>query len=400
MEIKETNLKDEQIEKSSATEVASEPTKEEKIAQQFAPYANMSENELKNNQAFLRAANEVINAELANLPTAKFLKQVYEAGATNSLYNEVVNKLFGGYEMVEAGQGVEYCLTNGMTIGELDVNAFVPDKRNDVDGYTYWDSISLPENIYQVMVSASPWKYISYFLSGKIDEMVRLVVDRARESLELKQYYDAFALLKTIYSKVYALSSSTSEAPTAHLVGSKPYIVDAVKEMKDFIFKMYNHNKQFAINTEFQGYNNLMVGDERYVCEIETYNSIRKAAMTFLAKDEFLSFTDMSKWVIVPKTIFNPSTGKVEELNIFVDENGKRVEGAVMVVAKSGLKRLANLRNAFSEFYPNNLTTVHWFNARYTQGVLSWTQVAVYNNPALEQDFYLPNEIVSTKENA
>lgn len=392
MEIKEQNLQDAtQVEK-VAQEQPKELSKEEQIAKQFAPYANMSEGELKNNQAFLRAANEVVNEALSNLPTAKFLKQVFEEGATNSLYSEVINKLFGDYESVEAGQGVEYCLTNGMTVGELDENAFVPDRRNDVDNYTYWDSISLPDKINQIMVSASPWKYIKYFLSGKIDPMIQLVVDRARESMDLKQYYDAFALLKTIFAKVYAEASSTKETPSAHLVGTKSYIVDSVKEMKDFVYNMYNHNKQFAINKNFQGYNNLMMGDEVYICEIETYNNIKKVAMTFLAKDEFLRFTDESKWVFVPKTIYNANTGAVEPLNIFVDTVGNRVEGAVMVLGKSGLKRLSNLRNAFSEFYPNNLTTVHWFNARYTQGILGWTQVAVYNNAALEQDFVLPTE--------
>lgn len=392
MEITEPNLKDEaQIEKASQ-ELPKEKTAAEQVAEKFAPFANMSEAELKNNQAYLRAANEVINEALANLPTAKFLKQTFEAGATNSLYSEVVNKLFGEYRPVEAGAGEEFSLNNGMTVGELDENKFQPDARNDVDNYTYWDSITLPDKIYQVKVSASPWKYIKYFLSGKVDEMINLVVDRARESMDLKQYYDSFALLKTIFAKVNAEASSTTAAPSAHLVGTKNYIVDAVKEMKDFVYNMYNHNTQFAINKDFQGYNNLMMGDEVYICEIETYNNIKKVAMTFLAKDEFLKFTDESKWVFVPKTIFNANTGKVEPLNIFVDSEGNRVKGAVMVIGKSGLKRLSNLRNAFSEFYPNNLTTVHWFNARYTQGILGWTQVAVYNNTALEQDFVLPTE--------
>lgn len=383
MEIKEENLKDTQQEKQ---------TKATTIANQFAPYANLTEEQLKSNQSFLKVANEVVNEALSNLPTAKFLQQEFTQGPTNSLYSETINKLFGDFQEVPNGKGVEYELSNGVTVSELDTNKFVPDSRNDVDKYSYWTSLELPATIHQVELSAAPWKYINYFLSGKVDEYIKLIVERAKESISLKQYYDAFSLLKTIFSKVYNEASSTKEAPTAHLVGTKPYIVDSVKEMKDFIFTMYNHNKQFAINKDFQGYNNLLVGDEVYICDVETYNNIKKVAMTFLSKEEFLNFTNIDKWVLLPKKIFNPTNGNIEDLNIFADNTGNRVKGAVMCLGKSGLKRLMNLSNAFSEFYPKNLTTEHWFNTRYTQGILDWTQVAVYNNEALEQDFYLPTE--------
>lgn len=381
MEIKEENLKDENQTKT-----------ETKTNNQFAPYANLTEEQLKNNQSFLKAASDVVNEALSNLPTAKFLQQEFTQGPTNSLYTETINKLFGDFQEVPNGKGVEYELSNGVTISELDINKFVPDSRNDVDKYSYWTSLELPATIHQVELSAAPWKYINYFLSGKVEEYVKLIVERAKESIALKQYYDAFMLLKTIFNKVYNESSSTKEAPTAHLAGTKPYIVDSVKEMKDFIFTMYNHNKQFAINKDFQGYNNLLVGDEVYITNVETYNNMKKVSTTIIATDEFKDFSNIGKWVLLPKKIFNPTTGEVEDLNLFVDNEGNRVKGAVMCIGKSGLKRLMNLRNAFSEYYPKNQTTEYWFNARYTQGILDWTQVAVYNNEALEQDFYLPTE--------
>lgn len=382
MEIKEQNLSDE-----------NQSSNETKTNNQFAPYANLTEEQLKRNQSFLKAANDVVNEALSNLPTAKFLEQEFEEGASISLYTETINKLFGDFKEVPNGKGVEYELSNGVTISELDINKFIPDSRNDVDNYSYWTSLELPTTPQQVELTAAPWKYINYFLSGKIDEYVNKIVEKAKETISLKQYYDAFSLLKTIFNKVYNEASSTKEAPTAHLVGTKPYILDSVKEMKDFIFKMYNHNKQFAINKDFQGYNNLLIGDEVYICDVETYNNIKKLATSCVStKGDFLTFTNIDKWVLVPKTIFNPKTKKTEELNIFVDNQGNRVKGAVMILAKSGLKRLMNLNNAFSQFYPKNQTTVYWFSTRYTQGILDWTQVAVYNNAALEQDFYLPTE--------
>lgn len=383
MEIKEENLKDTQQEKQE---------KQTETTNQFAPYANLSEEQLKNNNSFLQTANKVVNAALSNLPTAKFLQQEFTQGATNSLYSETINKLFGDFQEVPNGKGIEYELSNGMTVSELDINKFVPDSRNDVDKYSYWTSIELNPEIHQIELMAAPWKYINYFLSGKVDQYINISLEKAKETLALKQEYDAFSLLKTIFSKVYNQASSTKETPTAHLVGTKPYIIDAVKEMKDFIFTMYNHNRQFAINKDFQGYNNLMIGDERFICEVETYNNIKKVATTFLSKEEFLNFTNIDKWVIVPKQICNPSTKIIEDLNIFTDSTGNRVKGAIMILGKSGLKRLMNLKNAFSEYYPKNQTTVHWFATRYTHGILDWTQVAVYNNEALEQDFYLPTE--------
>lgn len=382
MEIKEENLSDEK-----------QLSNETKTNNQFAQYANLTEEQLKRNQSFLKAANDVVNEALSNLPTAKFLEQEFEEGASISLYTETINKLFGDFKEVPNGKGVEYELSNGVTISELDINKFIPDSRNDVDNYSYWTSLELPTTPQQVELTAAPWKYINCFLSGKIDEYVNKIVEKAKETISLKQYYDAFRLLKTIFSKVYNEPSSTKEAPTAHLEGTKPYILDSVKEMKDFIFKMYNHNKQFAINKDFQGYNNLLIGDEVYICDVETYNNIKKLATSCVStKGDFLTFTNIDKWVLVPKTIFNPETKKPEELNIFVDNQGNRVKGAVMILAKSGLKRLMNLNNAFSQFYPKNQTTVYWFSTRYTQGILDWTQVAVYNNAALEQDFYLPTE--------
>ena len=155
MEIKEENLTDEKQSKRETT-----------TNNQFAPYANLTEEQLKTNQSFLKAANEVVNAALSNLPTAKFLQQEFTQGATNSLYTETINKLFGDFQEVPNGKGVEYELSNGVTISELDSNKFVPDSRNDVDNYSYWTSLELPTTIHQVELSAAPWKYINYFLRG------------------------------------------------------------------------------------------------------------------------------------------------------------------------------------------------------------------------------------------
>jgi hypothetical protein len=49
-------------------------------------------------------------------------------------------------------------------------------------------------------------------------------------SITLKADYDRIGLIKTIFSNTFAKASTTASALTNHLVGTKGYIVDAVKE--------------------------------------------------------------------------------------------------------------------------------------------------------------------------
>ena len=384
----ETDITSASVEKETTQ---TQPTEQEKIASQFAKYSNLSETQLKNNASFLKDAAVVFNNALSNLPTKKYLVQKFEKGPSNTLYATFVSRAFSDFEWIGAGQGAEYCLSQGNTISTLDPTKFVPDTRNDVDGYTYWDSITIGTEIKQVQLSASPWKYIEYFLSGKVDEYVKIVLEEASKTIKLAQDYECINVLKNIFATTYAKASSTAGALTNHLVGTADNLIEGLAELRNFLFGMYNHNKQFALDsTNFTGYNNMNEGEDVYIVDNETYSALQKVASTFLAKNSLFDFANSDKWIVVPKTIYNPSTKQVEEINFFDDGEGNRVKGAILVVQKSALRRLINLENGYAEFYPNNLTTQHWFNARWITGALKWGQVAVYNNENLEAPFELP----------
>jgi hypothetical protein len=58
--------------------------------------------------------------------------------------------------------------------------------------------------------------------------------------------------------------------------------------------------------------------------------------------------------------MFNPTAGagNVEQLNVLTDTKGARVPGAILTIDRRALKRVRNLKTAYNEFYPKNLTEV------------------------------------------
>ncbi len=360
----------------------------------FSKYADLKPNKIRDNMQLRAEMSSALKEALGELPSAKYLVQKSEGAVSNTIYDELISKIFSEQEEVPAGSGAEYCLVNGMVVNALDPSKFIPDSRNDIENYMYWDSIAIPTAVNQAELTIATWMYFQYFLSGKVDEVANIVREEVQRSIKLKAQYDLLQIPKQIFQTVYAKASSTSAAPTNHLSGTKTYIVDAVKEWLDFIFPMLSHNKQFAYNASFTGYNNAVEADLVHICNHETYNNIIKVATTFLAKEQFETFSKVNKFVVLPPTIFNSTAGvgDIEKLNILSDTTGNRVQGAILTLDRRGLKRLYNLESTYSEFFPKNLTDVVWANYRYAQGCLKWAQVAVYNNPALEQDFFLPTQ--------
>lgn len=387
MEIKEKNLQEDKPTSTAEQPKTATELKRESFKKTFAKF---NKNNIEGNDDFLRKASQAINDVIHDdaLPTKKYLEQVFERGASDSLYEKTINAIFSPYDNVPYGQGVEYELTNGMTVGDLDYSKFIPEDRNDPENYTYWTWADINPAIKQVKITLSPVKYYEYFLSGKVDEYVNLVADRARASMFLEQYKTGFNLIKDMSDKVLSNQAcSPDNITTNHIKGKADYLLDALKELRNVIFEMKNHNKTFAYDaTKFTGYNNLLEDDWRLVTTNEVFNTLKANALTFLNKNNDLEmFADLEKWVVLPKKMFDTSTGQLNNFNFF---GGKK--GVIFIVSKSGLKRLTNLSNTFSEFYPNNLTTVQWFNWRYGVKALPWTQCAIYENEALEQGFYIP----------
>lgn len=378
----------------------------EKTVSKYAKFAGKTKSQLAGNQTFnVMAMADMIEAG-GELPTKKYLEQKSEGVVSNDVYVKFVDSVYSPEEEIPVGEGAEYMLYNNQTTNLLDENAFVPADRNDIENYLYVDSIDIPTDIKQVKITVALWKYFQYFLSGKVEVVAQMAKEATDASLKLKANFDRIALIKNIFRSVYADASSTEAAPTRHLVGDKnKNIVDAVKEWLDFIYGAYSHNKQFAYKGEgktFGGYNLASEQDFVHIVNYQTYNNIIKVATTFLAKDEFIKFSKVNNFVVLPKTIFNPTkdAGTIDSLeSVLSATDNVRVKGAILSIDKRALKRVRNLESITGEFFPNNLTDVVWGNYRYGQGFLKWGQVAVYNNEALESPFEIPVKQITAPTN-
>lgn len=405
--------------------------KQEAIAKKYKKYENVATNRLMSDGEFGEEAAKDLNSALseANLsagsnPSAKYLRQAFTAIPNASLYSKILGQLSPYEEFIGEGKGAEYILLNGLAVNTLDNTKFVPQYRNDMGGYTYIDSIDLPDitSADKVELSIATYLYVQYYISGKLDELVNLIKPQIDEAFTRRQAKKVLDLIQLIFRQTHAKDSSTAAALTNRLVGTSTLTqVDAVKEWLDFCNGLAYDNVQFNYGYDtwdtatstyvhhnfVEAYNSLPEEDRVYVCEYQTYNNLKKYALTFLAKADVDAYFKMDKWIVLPTSIYNnfvggtnPTTkGTIDQLVTLSAYNSttsayERVAGAVMVLDRRALKRVYNYAKTTSEYYAPNDTTELFGFKNWAIKFLKWGQVAVYENAALESAFVIPTTTV------
>lgn len=400
-----------------------ELSKAEKRAKKFAKYKDVADNRLRANDNYNDEATKELRAELNDLgagenPTAKYLVQHFEASPNADKYAQLISKLAPDEEFIPVGQGAEYGLTNGLAVNKLDYTKFIPQERNDLGNYTAWDNITLsanPNDFDKVELSVALYLYLPYYLSGKVDELASIMKDKLNEAMIRKQAKAVLGLVQQIFRAIHAKDSSgTKGVLTNRLVGDATLSqVDAMKEFLDFEFGIgfdniqfnygsdtYDEKTQTWTHTDYtEAYNSLPEANRVYVCEYQTYNNMKKYATTFLSKEQVDEYFKMSKWIVLPTSIYNnatnsPSTkGQIEQLLTLSEDNAgtiARVAGAVLVLDNRALKRVYNYMKQTAEYYAPNDTTQLFLFKNWAIKYLKWGQCLVYENSALESNFVVP----------
>lgn len=402
-------------------------TRQEKVAKKFAKFANVKD--LRGNAEFNNLATETLNQEFSladgGNPSAKYLRQNIIAKHVPESITRFCNELLGVIEFIDTGKGAEYILTMLGVVNSMDPNAFVPTEVYDMGKATYVDTIDLPavgsRETKSMERSVQLYKYLPYYLSGKADEVSKLIIEHMDDSMVLSIFQDLLAIISRMYAVVAAKVSGVAN----YLEGSATSVVDAMKELKDFVTPMLSHNVKYnwgnddgSTHSDFTDAAYFAQSTElRFVTDYRTFNNIKKVLPTIYHDDKLAEglLGNLSNWVVVPTSylavndLASPSNDDpsindkptlVENYSLFtktVQGVATRQLGTIMIIQKNDIKAAYNFEQKESEYFPKNCVTQVFRKKNLKLKALKWTQVAVYQNAHLEDEFSIPVTTESVK---
>ena len=346
-------------------------------------------------EVFKALTNEAVNDALPSLPDARVLEQECMSNMEDGVYTDFINAVFSAPEYIPDGAGKDYILEGCPEVKDKD-DALIPTELKDVDLYSKVDTITLPDTIKQAYLTTRPYKYVKFFISGKVDEYIRICTMNLAKALFKVQFSECLNLLKTIKNNIAARPVSTSiDTPTSnHYTTTADGFEDAVAEINTFLDNMQYDDTVFQLDPN-TGIQFISTGLDECVAiaKKSTIENVNKHLATFINRDD-AQYSLMKRLIKVPARGWNPQTGALEQFDIFGD-----TPNAILVIRKSGLIRLYNLAISNAAYFPYGLTEVINHFARYTQGCLKWNPCALVNSPAgkgIGSTFYLPVKTTNT----
>ena len=343
---------------------------------------------------FKSTAIKAVNDALASLPDALILEQQIFAEDGTDVYAQFLTKVFGPQEFIGAGEGKTYVKEYLSKVISMDEDNYIPQSRNDVDNYSKVCDVRLNDDIKQAWLSVSPWLYVKYFLSGKVDEYCAIAIGLLAKNIVMKQFFDGVAQLKTVWDTIRAKTSSGVSGTTNNVEGTKTGYLDALSEFELLKDKMQYHNQRFGYKDNL-GVPYFVADKSKliHIVDNKTMEAKKKYMSTFLSKEGVAEY--FSNWIVIPEEGYNPFTQQIEKINIFTtEEQGETValDGCILTINPEDCHRLANLNISNVADFPFNLTAVHSHFSRYNIVVTDWAVCSAYHNDALVADFVVPVE--------
>lgn len=391
-------------------------------------------------QQFAEKANDLLLSQFAiselsdgENPSAKYLFQEITGDDLPDTVKDFLTKAKPTLEFIPNGKGGEYIMTQFAVVCKADINAIIPAALRNTKNSTYVDTIDLPdptEDMKSAQESIQLIKYLPYYLSGKLPELASLLLTAFNKVIDYSIFVDLLHIYERMYAVISAKTSSTEEAPTNYMLGTKDYMLDALKEMKDFVdqFKSHNNIANWGIDdgtnhTDFTARAGFMNNKTvKFITDKRTYNSIKEWLPTVIHSKDFEGsiIGDADNWITVPRsyldvninkkdTDIDENTGKAAidekptEINNYsmftktVEGVKQRQKGVVLIVDMSGIKGAYNFSDISSDYYPQAIATQYWNRKNIVYKALKFCQVAVYENPVLESDFSIRTESASNR---
>lgn len=361
-------------------------------------------------RAILRAANPAAGAggssgrsndiqptaiATGELPSAKYLYQELFGGVSDDVYNRFCEECSAAEKYVPVGMGVEYTLEQHNEVSRLVETEFIPSARKDINNYMFWDNITLPGNdsIFKSTISIAPWRFAPYFLAGKLDEIIQVIVTYLSRTLKLKQSLDVINLIGQIYTNID--SQGTSEVTTSNkIVGTADNLVESVAEWKASLVNLKYHDNNYCYGTwdnsgttpsktAFTGYNNVDVNNLVHVIHPYTLNNLVKTNVINIVGGAFGEYADISKFKEWPLKIYNANI--TTEGNFGTLQTLTQIpRGVILSFDKEALKRVYNLEISKSQEYVPNLTTQYYVFKRYIQKYLKFGVCQVFKSAIVD----------------
>jgi hypothetical protein len=355
--------------------------------------------------AFKTLVADYLKAIIPNLPSGKYLKQEIIGAPSDEYVTSFVKAFFATEESIPIGLGAEYTLINNMSVANFDPSKFVPVVVGQPETKTYTSAITIPapgSNTPEVTMSYQSWKFIPFFLSGKMDEYLAQIKATQDNTLQMRESIDAINFLKIAYAEALTLGTPSGSPdgyvitnnkvdPTLKVVTSNAgSIFDALRDIRSVMYSMVNHNKVFSRNPTFGGYSSSRMQDLRIIAPVEVINNIRSIGVPLLKQENLFEFADLNSWYAAPKTAQNPTTGEIVQFNFF----GANAND-IYIVDIAHLKKVYNWATRDFSYFANNATEQMWNRKNYVYGILDWAQSCVFRCPALNANFSLPTKTVA-----
>lgn len=341
---------------------------------------------------------EMVGSALNNLPDARILVQEIMTQHGTDVYDNVVSKLMPKLEFIYAGKGKDITTEYLPKVKVFD-GAIVPSAQDLVDfrpeNFSKNWSVELGSTIYQSAIIITEGDYITYFLSGKVDEYIEKAITGIAASIKVKQYIDCLLLVREIYRTLKAVPQSAEGAETNHIVGTATTFLDALKEFKELRVGMLQHNTRFFYDPSCGAkYTFAASKDIMHLVPIKTWSTRETYDATLLTNKGVDAIVENFLWM--PETIYDPVTEQIISCDVFTYENEKvevKSEGAILAIDSSKFQRLINLKISNKADYPWGLTQAYSSFARYGQAFDPRACVMLYENEdALTQNFVIPTQ--------